>query len=102
VTISTAAPTALIHRAPPAAPGRRFRPLALAFVLLLGVDGLRRRGKMLRGLFCVLVFLGAGLAIAALSGCSAVLLQVPQSYAVTVTATAGSLQHTAAVSLNVK
>jgi len=101
VTIATAELAALLHRAPPAAPGRRFTPLALAFLMLLGAGRLRRRGRMLRGMLCVLALFGAGLAVAGLSGCSAVLLQVPESYSVTVTATAGSVQHTAAITLNV-
>jgi hypothetical protein len=101
VTITTASATALLHRAPSAAPGRRFTPLALGSLVLLGLGSLRRRGRTLPGWLCALALIAAGLTVTGLTGCSAVLVQVPQSYIVTVTATAGSVQQKATVTLKV-
>jgi hypothetical protein len=102
VTIMTAALTALLHRAPPLTPGRRFTPLALAFLTLIGASKLRRRGRMLRGLLCALMLICAGIVVSGLSGCGAFFKLTPQSYIVKVTATAGSVQQKATVTLTVQ
>jgi streptogramin lyase len=102
VTITTAALTALLHRAPHATPGRRFTPLALAFMVLLGVGRLHRRGRMLRGPLCVLALLGGGLAVAGMSSCGAYFKLIPHSYTMKVMATAGSVEQKATITLNVQ
>jgi sugar lactone lactonase YvrE len=102
VTITTTALAALLNRTPSAISGRRMTPLALAFLMLLGAGGLRRRGRMLRGPLCVLALLGAGLAVVGLSGCGAYFKLTPQNYTVKVTATAGSVQQKATVTLTVQ
>jgi sugar lactone lactonase YvrE len=102
VTITTTAPTALLHRTPPATPGRRLTPLALGSLVLLGLGSLRRRGRTLRRMLCLLVFISAGLAVSGLSGCGAYFELTPQNYTVKVTATAGSVQQKATVTLNVQ
>jgi hypothetical protein len=56
---------------------------------------------MLRGLLCALVLVGAGLAVAGLSGCGAVFVWVPQTYTVRVTATVGNVHQATAITLNV-
>jgi len=102
VTITTAALAALLHRTPPAMPGRRLTPLALGSLVLLGLGSLRRHGRTLRRLLCLLVFLGATFTVVGLSGCGAYFKLTPQSYTVKVTATAGSVQQKATVTLNVQ
>ncbi len=44
-------------------PGGRFTPLALAFLVLLGAGSVRRRGRTLGGLLCVLAYIGIGLVV---------------------------------------
>lgn len=105
ITIKTAPATAMERERPAPSARGRLAPFALAFVLLAGAGALRRRGKMLRGLLCVAVLIGSGLAAVSLSGCgsnSGFFTQTPQNYTVTVTATAGNLQHTSTITLNVQ
>jgi len=102
VTIATTALAALQHHAQPAAPGRKFTSFALAIFVFLGVGSLRRRGRTLRRLLCLLAFLGVSFTIAGLSGCGAYFKLTPQSYTVKVTATAGSVQQKATVTLTVQ
>ena len=59
VTIHTAPATAMLHREPPPSGGRKLAPFALAFLLLFGAGSLRKRGRALRGLLCVLLLLVA-------------------------------------------
>ena len=81
-------------------------PLALAALGLLGLGGLRKRGRALKRLLCVIALVAAGAAATlSLSGCGSTtgfFSQAPENYTVTITATAGSLQHTATVTLNVQ
>jgi hypothetical protein len=108
VTVTISTPPATAKEQSPARPGntgRKAAPFALGFLLLLGAGTLRRRGKALRGLLCVLVLLGAGLLAGGLSGCGSnggFFAQQPQNYNVTVTATAANLQHSASINLNVQ
>ncbi|MGD0735468.1 MAG: Ig-like domain repeat protein [Terracidiphilus sp.] len=104
VTITTAAATAMRNASPPL--GRRLEPFALAFLLLFGAGALRKRRRALRNLLYVgILCVGSAAAIFSLSGCgghNGYFDQAPQNYSVTITATAGSLQHTATVTLNVQ
>jgi CSLREA domain-containing protein len=106
VTIQTASATAL-NRAPPApSPGRRGAPISLALLALFGLGGLRRRGRALKRFLCIVALLtGGAAATLSLSGCGSgngFFDQAPQNYTITITATAGSLQHSANVMLNVQ
>ena len=107
VTIQTAASTAMEHVPPGPGPvGRRAAPLALAGLLLLGLGGLRKYGRGLRRMLCVLVLLGAGgAATLSLGGCGGTggfFAQTPQNYTITITVTAGGLNHSGNVTLNVQ
>lgn len=106
VTITAPAATALLHRnQEPRSSRGKIMPLALAFLLLFGAGSLRRRGRALRGMLCVMVLLGAGAAATMLSGCGSsggFFAQAPQSYAVTITATSGSLQQSTTITLNLQ
>jgi hypothetical protein len=80
-------------------------PLALALLLLplLGAKKMRRRGRKMSRWLCLLILLGGMAASAALSGCNrGYFTQSAKDYTVTVTATAGSLQHSFSVTLNVQ
>jgi predicted outer membrane repeat protein len=106
VTIQTAATTAMEHApSPPTSTSGRAAPLALAFLLLFGVGTLRKRTKALRNLLCIAVLLVGGAAAAVLSGCggfNGFFAQAPQTYTITLTATAGGLNHSGKVTLNVQ
>jgi CSLREA domain-containing protein len=106
VTIQIAPATAMLHRENPrSAPGRKLAPFALAFLLLFGVGGLRKSGRKLRGLLCVLALAGGALLAMGTSGCAGhpgFFAQSPQNYTVTVTATSANLQHSATINLNVQ
>jgi hypothetical protein len=102
MTIQTAATTA--HNA---VPTRRHRaaPLALAlfFLPLLGTKRMRRQGRKMSRWICLLVLVSSMAATAALAGCGgSYFSQAQKDYTVTVTATAGSLQHSFNVTLNVQ
>ncbi len=85
-------------------PGRHFNPLALALLLpFLGLPGLRlKRRKLLRGLRLLALVAAACLASWSLSGCGSVSGILGHGYSVAVTATSGTVQHTAFVDLSVK
>ncbi len=101
VTITAAPATAASH-APPS-PTRRAVPLALAFLLVFGLGTMRHRGRAVRHLFTIVLLLAGGAAATLVSGCGGgFFAQAPQNYNVTITATAGNLQHTANVTLNVE
>jgi len=72
----------------------------------LGLGGMRKYGRGLRRMLCVLVLFGAGAAaMFSLSGCGGVngfFAQAPQNYTITITATAGGLSHSGNVTLNVQ
>jgi large repetitive protein len=105
VTIQTAAATAMLHRESRPSGDRKLAPFALVCLLLFGVGSMRKRRRALRGLFYLLVLIGAGTATSMMSGCDSpngFFTQSPQNYTVTITATAGSLEHTTTVTLNVQ
>ena len=84
--------------------GRR-TPLSLTLLLLPFAVRLRRAGKRLSWLLSVLLFIAGMAAMAGLSGCGSVsglLVQKPQTYAVTVTGTSGALAHSTTVTLTVE
>ena len=103
ITIKTVPVTATQKAPPQPFGGRRLAPLALAILFLFGAGGIRRRGQHLRRMLCVALLAAGGLAAIALSGCAGgFFTQQPQNYAITLTATAGNLQHTATFMLNVQ
>jgi large repetitive protein len=102
-TIQTASQTA--SRPTPQQPASRYKmePLALAVLLLFGVGGLRQSRRHLRRRLCVLIVLLGGAAMMTLSGCGgSSSSHQPQTYSITVTATAGNLQHSTRFTLNVQ
>lgn len=105
VTITTAPATAQLYSLPPPLSGRNAAPFALASLLLFGTGRLRKRGKALRGLLCVLLVAGAGLLATGLSGCGSnagFFTQTPKNYNVTMTATAANVQQSISINLNVQ
>ncbi len=106
MTVQTALTSALHQAAPETPAGRRLQPFALAFLLLLGIGGMRRHGRNLRRAFYVVLLLAGG-AVTLLTGCgghtnSTSQTSTPETYTVTVTASSGNLQHTATVTLVVE
>jgi hypothetical protein len=73
----------------------------MAFLLLplFGAGRLRREGRRLANLICVLIAL---LAATALTGCGVNTKMVTQTFTLTVTATSGTVQHTSTVSLDLQ
>ena len=105
VTIHAPPATAMEHAPSPPATGRRMEPFALAFLVLFGAGAMRRNRRALRRSLYVVVLLAVGAAAATLSGCgtsNGFFNQAAQNYSVTITATSGTLAHTAAVTLNVQ
>jgi len=102
LTIQTAATTALERNTLPLA--RKLAPLSLALLLpLFGFGDIRRRGRKLSRMLCLLLLVGGLAATAAISGCGSGSGNGSQkTYNVNVTATAGGIQHTAAVKLEIK
>jgi hypothetical protein len=86
--------------------GRKLAPLTLAFLLipLFGARKLRRQGRRLSRLACLLLLLGCSLAGVVMTGCggAASFKQSVQNYTITVTSTSGNMQHTASVTLTVE
>ncbi len=87
--------------------GRKIAPLTFALLLIpfLGLGRLRRQGRRLSKLASLLLLLICTLAGAMLTGCggggSASFKTVVQNYTITVTATSGTVQHTAPITLTV-
>jgi Bacterial Ig-like domain (group 3) len=84
-------------------------PFSMAFVMLPFAGRLRRAGKQLGRIMCVLLLLTVGMAAAAgISACSGggcasgSFAQPQQTYAVAVTGASGALSHTATVTLTVE
>jgi hypothetical protein len=85
--------------------GRKLAPLTLAFLLipLFGARKLRRQGRRLSRLACLMLLLGCSLAGVVMTGCGgAAFKQSVQTYTVTVTSTSGNMQHSASVTLVVE
>jgi hypothetical protein len=103
LTIQTSAVSAM-ERAPASFAGRRPRPIIWAVFLLplLGVVGMRRRrGKLVRISFLASLILSGIVFSGTLTGCGSS-KPAEKNYSVTITATSGSLQHSALVTLNVE
>jgi hypothetical protein len=102
VTIQMAAASAQAQFTPHPSNGRRYEPLALALLLLFGMGGIRKQRRILGRMLCVLVLLVGGVAATLLSGCDSVRFspEAPVSYAVSVTGSSGTLQHTATFTIN--
>ncbi len=103
VTITFPATSATNH--PPSA-GQRLAPFSLALLLLPFAGALRKRGRNLAKLVCLLLLAFASLAATAgLSGCGSAngyFAQPQKSYDVTITATAGNLTQTATFTVAVE
>jgi hypothetical protein len=102
-TVQTAKPLAAATHHLPWLPSTGF---AVAFLLLPVCLRRRLRSSLMARLSLVLLFAGS-LALAALTGCgggggNGFLEQAPANYSIVVTAASGSVQHTAAVTLNVQ
>jgi hypothetical protein len=84
----------------------KLTPFALALLLLPFAGRLRRTGKRLGRVLSILLLLAAGVATTiGIDGCGSTggyFTQQQQSYTVTVTGTAGSLSHSATVTLTVE
>jgi hypothetical protein len=86
----------------------KLAPLSLALLLipLFGVGRLRRQGRRLSKLASLLLLLICTLAGAMMTGCGggsgAAFQQVAQNYTITVTATSGTVQHTAQITLGLQ
>jgi hypothetical protein len=87
-------------------PIRQVPPMILGILLLPLAGRLRRRGKKLGRVMCMLLLWTAGAAaMAGLTGCgstSGYFGQKQQTYTIMVTATSGSLSHTTSVTLTVE
>lgn len=107
LSIHTPKPVAAMTR--PATPGRGLPRSPIAFGLLLlpifGAGLYRKKGSALpRYVAIILLLAGSTGAIVGLTGCGGggFFNQSPQTYAVTITATSGTLQHSTSVSLTVE
>jgi Bacterial Ig-like domain (group 3) len=102
LTVQTAAFAKLVSPST----GSKLAPLTLAFLLipLLGVGRLRRQGRRLSRLACLLLLLGGTLTGVMATGCGgkANIRQIDQNYTITVTATSGNVQHATPVTLAVQ
>lgn len=106
ITVTITTPPATASNRAPQTPSstRRAAPLALAFLLLLGVGAMRRQGRAVRRrLLAVVLLLAGGAAATLVSGCGGgFFAQAPQNYNVTINATSANLQHSVTVTLNVQ
>jgi hypothetical protein len=105
LTISDAALSSVAR--PPTGLPKRMAPLALALLLLplFGARRMRRNGRRMRNMFYALVLACSALSATVLSGCNSpngFFAQAPKDYNLTITATAGSVQKSAAVTLDVQ
>ncbi|MFP5206497.1 MAG: Ig-like domain repeat protein, partial [Acidobacteriota bacterium] len=100
----TVPPSSAQLQASPQPNGRPLAPLALGAFALFGLAGMRRRGKAVRRLLCVLVLLAGGAATLILNGCGGTgfFTQAPKDYTVTLTAVSGPVQHSSNFTLNVQ
>lgn len=76
-----------------------------ALLLLFGMGGLRKRGRAVRRLLCVLLLVATCAAATLINGCGAhagFFTQAPQSYPITITATSGNVQNSITFTLTVE
>lgn len=112
VTIQTAASTATLEATPQATRRDKKALLTLALLLLLGVGSLRRHAQNLRKMICVMILVMGGTIVMLTSSCGGThsgpgtgggsSQQTPENYALTITATSGTLQHSTTVTLTVQ
>jgi hypothetical protein len=104
VTVTIKVPAIAAHTPPAPSLGRRMAPTALALLPLLGVGRMRRQGRRLHRLLCLLLLMGGLVASAALSGCGGggFFAQAEKSYTVTIAAASGGITHTATLTLEVQ
>jgi hypothetical protein len=71
-------------------------------LLFFGIGGLRKQRRILGRMLCVLVLLLGGVAATLLGGCDSLHFspEAPVSYAVNVTGTSGTLQHSITFTIN--
>jgi hypothetical protein len=87
--------------------GSRMAPIALALLLLPFAGRMRKAGRRMNRVLCVLLLLVGGMiAMAGMTGCGSsktgYFAQTPESYTVTINAANGSLSHTSTFTLNVE
>jgi sugar lactone lactonase YvrE len=105
VSIQTAGVVAAMQHSAPVA--RRLAPLALGMLLLpfVGARRMRKQGRRLHRLLVLLLLIGGMATAVTLSGCGSrngFFTQPQKSYDVTITASAGSLTHTATFTIQVQ
>ena len=104
VTVAIQTSTAIIAKNS----SKSLPPITLALLLLplAGARRFRKSGRRMARMVCMLLLLGGGaLATAALSGCATnngFFGQSPKTYNVTITATSGTVSHTATVTLDLE
>ncbi|MGA9670615.1 MAG: chitobiase/beta-hexosaminidase C-terminal domain-containing protein [Terracidiphilus sp.] len=104
VTIQTLASTAMRHD-PLTSRVRTPVALALLFLPLLGASRMRRRGLKLSQMLSLLLVLCGIVVGTALTGCGSTngfFAQTPETYNIEITVTAGNVEHTATVTLEVQ
>ena len=106
VTITIQTATAAEVR-PSASPGRAVIPLEFALLLLplAGARRMRSQARRFSRMICLLLVFGIVSATAAITGCGSTngfFAKAPQTYNLTITATAGGLTHSATVTLKVE
>jgi sugar lactone lactonase YvrE len=104
MTVQTPATTASRQAVPRPSAFRGLQPLTLAFLLLLGIGGMRRHGRNLRRVFYLALLLIGG-ATTLMTGCGGYTkstTQTPETYTITVTATSGNVQHSTTFMLTVE
>jgi hypothetical protein len=105
-TITTASAMATNHTPPPPTETRRAAPPVLfALLALIGMGAVRRRSRALRRLLSIVVLLAGGAVATLVSGCGGTggfFAQAPRNYTVTIAATAGSIQHSTTVTLDLQ
>jgi sugar lactone lactonase YvrE len=106
LTIQTASAAALREQRPSLA--KRMQPFSLALLVIpfYGARRMRKNGRRMTQLVCIMfVVLGGLFATATMTGCGSsngFFDQAQQNYTVIITATSGNVQHTAQVTLNVQ
>ena len=92
---------------PPTGLPKHIMPIALGLLLLplAGAGRMRRNGRKMRQMFYVMVLACSALSATLLSGCGSAngfFAQAPKNYNLTITATAGNIQKSATVTLDVQ
>ena len=105
-TVTLTIQTAAFAKEVPPSIGRKLAPftaLALFLIPLLGAGRLRKQGRRLSRLACLLLLIVCSLAGAMMTGCGgAAFHQIEQNYTIMVTSTSGNVQHSAPITLGVQ